>query len=417
MKRNSVIALLRNGLRRRDDWPATWRSAELQPTYDAVVIGGGGHGLATAYYLAKVHGLKRVALLERGWIGGGNTGRNTTVLRSNYLYPESAAIYDFALRLYEGLSRELNYNIMLSQRGVLLPLYTRHDLELAKRAVNAMHMNGVDAELLSREETLRREPRLNPDPETRYAIRGAILQERGGVARHDAIAWGYARAASALGVDIVQNCAVTGFDIRGGELKGIRTTQGPVACGRAGMAVAAQSTRLADLAGFGLPVRAMTLQAAVTEPLKPTLRGVVMAVHGPGIYASQSDKGEIVFGGELDRYTSFGQRGNLVTLQSVIAGLLETFPSLARVKLMRQWSGTVDVVPDSSPIIDETPVRNLFINCGWGTGGFKAIPAGGWLLAHLMATGNHHEMSRPFGLGRFNSLELIDEAGASGIAH
>jgi len=300
---------------------------------------------------------------------------------------------------------------------VVLPLYTRHDLDMAARAVNAMHLNGIDAALLDREATLKREPLLNPDPEARYAIRGAILLERGGIARHDAVAWGYARAASALGVDIVEDCAVTGFDIAGGALKGIHTSRGHIACGAAAIVAATGSTKLAEHAGFRLPVRSMTLQAAVTEPLKPVLNTVVMAVYGPGIYASQTDKGEIAFGGALDLYPSYGQRGGLPTLESVVAGLVETFPVLSRVKLMRQWAGAVDVTPDSSPIIDETPVEGLYINCGWGTGGFKAIPAGGWVLADLMATGRHSPMSQPFGLHRFRSMALIDEAGAAGIAH
>jgi sarcosine oxidase subunit beta len=315
------------------------------------------------------------------------------------------------------LSSELNYNIMLSQRGVLLPLYNRHDIDSARRAVNAMQLNGIDAELLDREETLRFEPLLNKDPDARFAPRGGILQRRGGTARHDAVAWGYARGASSLGVDIIQNCAVTGFAIEGGKVRGVKTTLGDIGCDRVGVAVAGNSTEIARMAGFPLPIRSVTLQAAVTEPLKPVLNSVVMAVHGPGIYASQSDKGEIVFGGGIDPYNSFAQRGNVNTLEGIVAGLLETFPFLSRVKLMRQWAGTVDVVPDSSPIIDETPVRDLFVNCGWGTGGFKAIPAGGWLFAHLLGTGKHHAMSEPFGFDRFRSLELIDETGAAGISH
>ena len=417
MARYSAFALLRNALNGHASWQPAWRSPELKPSYDFVIIGGGGHGLATAYYLAKNHGAKNIGLIERGWIGGGNTGRNTTVIRSNYLYPASAAVYDFALHLYEGLSTELNYNIMLSQRGVVLPAYSRHDLEMASRAVNAMQLNGIDAELLDREQTLRAEPLLNSDPDARYPVLGGVVQRRGGTARHDAVVWGYARGASALGVDIIQNCEVTGLAIRGGRIAGVSTTLGNIQCDRVGVAVAGNSTLIADMAKFPLPVRSMTLQAAVTEPLKPVLNTVVMAVSGPGIYASQTDKGDIVFGGALDLYASYAQRGNIPTMQRVVAGLLETFPSLARVKLMRQWGGTVDVVPDSSPIIDEMPVGNLFFNCGWGTGGFKAIPAGGWLLAHLLATGEHHEISKPFGLGRFTSMTLVDEAGAAGISH
>jgi sarcosine oxidase subunit beta len=414
--RYSALQLLKQGLGGGAGWARAWRSPAPQPMYDAIVIGGGAHGLAAAYYLRTVHKVKRVAVIERGWIGGGNTGRNTTIVRSNYFFPESAALYDFALRLYEGLTDALNYNIMLSQRGVLNLAHTEHDMELMTRSVNAMQLNGIDVELLSSRDVRREVPLLNFAPDARFPIHGGFVQRRGGVARHDAVAWAYARGASAAGVDIIQTCEVLGFRRAGGRITGVDTSAGPIEAGAVGMSVAGHSGVLAEKAGFRLPITSYALQAMVSEPLKPVLDTVVMST-ATGMYVSQSDKGELVFGAGLDLYPSYAQRGNLPVEQAVIAGMLELFPSFRRLKLLRQWAGIVDVCWDYSPILGPSPVPGLSLNCGWGTGGFKASPAGGWLLAHSMATGAHHALSAPFDLARFTSGRLVDEAAGAGIAH
>lgn len=416
MKRYSAFSLAWEGLRGHRGWSPAWRKASPKPEYDAIVVGGGGHGLATAYYLARNHGIRRVAVLEKGWIGGGNTGRNTTAVRSNYFYPESVALYDLALRLYEGLSKELNFNVMLSQRGMLIAAHTPMQMEICTRITNAMQLNGVDGELMGAEAALERAPLLNRTADARYKCMGGVWQQRAGTARHDAVAWGYARGASDMGVDIIENCAVTDLLIEGGRITGVETDRGTIRAGRVGLAAAGATPGLAALAGIRLPIQTYALQAFVSEPVKPML-DIVLLYLGTGTYVSQSDKGELVIGGGLDRIPAHGQRGNLPAQETVLSGLLEMVPAFAQLKLLRQWAGVVDVVPDSSPVIGPAGPEGLYLNCGWGTGGFKAIPAGGWLLAHLLATGAHHEISRPFDLDRFPRGRLIDEAAGSGIAH
>ncbi len=412
----SAFSLLRQGLGRHRGWRPAGRQPEPKAHYAASVVGGGGHGLATAYYLARTHGITDVAVLEKGWIGGGNTGRNTTVVRSNYYFPASGALYDLALRLYEGLSRELDFNVMLSQRGMLMLAHSHHDLEFARRTANAIRRNGIDCQLLDRDAVARRVPILDLSAEARFPILGGYRQARGGVARHDAVAWGYARAADRLGVDIIQNCEVGGFVTEAGRIVGVETSRGTIRADRVGLAVAGHSGTLAARAGFRLPITSYALQAFVSEPVKPILDEVVLSP-ATGVYVSQSDKGELVLGGGLDLHPSYSQRGNLPTAENVLSGLVGMFPCFANLRLMRSWGGIVDVVVDSSPIIGPAPAPGLYLNCGWGTGGFKAIPAGGTLLAHLMATGEQHPIARPFGLERFATGALVDEAAASGIPH
>ena len=414
--RFSAFSLARNALSYHENWPQFWRSPRPQAEYDVIIVGGGGHGLATAYYLAKEHRITKVAVVEKGWLGGGNTGRNTTVVRSNYFYPESVRLYDFSLRLYESLSRELGFNLMLSQRGMLTIGHSAHHLDLLRRSVNALRVNGVDGELLSAQQVRERLPLLNDSTGARYPVWGGLLQPRGGIARHDAVAWGYARAADALGVDIIQDCEVTGFIRDSGGITGVETTQGSIRAPRVALAVAGHSSVLASKAGFRLPITSYALQAFVTEPLKPVLDCVALSM-ATGTYVSQSDKGELVVGGGLDLYPSYAQRGNLPTLQGVVVGLLEMFPCFSRVRMLRQWAGIVDVVHDSSPIIDKAPVSGVYLNCGWGTGGFKAIPAGGFVFAHLLATDRPHPLAEAFTLRRFETGALIDEAAASAISH
>ena len=414
--RYSSLSLLRQGLAGHEGWPKAWRSPDLKPSYDAVVIGGGGHGLACAYYLAKVHGIRRVAVLERGWLGGGNTGRNTTIVRSNYFFPESVALFDFALRQYEQLSEELNYNIMLSQRGILNIGHSDHQMEMMARNVNAMLINGIDVELLDARQIRSELPMANFSADARYPILGGFTQRRGGVARHDAVAWGYARAADALGVDIVQNCEVRGFRIEAGGVVGLETSLGPVSAGTFGLSASGHNGVLARKAGFRLPLTSYALQAMVSEPIKPVLDTVAMS-WATGMYVSQSDKGELVFGAGLDLYPSYAQRGNLHVTQGVVAGMLEIFPVFRGLRMLRQWAGIVDVPWDYSPILGPAPVGNLYLNAGWGTGGFKATPAGGYFLAHAMATGAHHAISAPFDISRFTTGAFIDEAAGAGISH
>jgi sarcosine oxidase, subunit beta len=416
MQRYSLLNLARHALRANTGWRPAWREPQLKAHYDVVIIGGGGHGLATAYYLAKEHGITNVAVLEKGWIGGGNSGRNTTVVRSDYMFPESAAMYDLALRLCEGAARDLNFNIMLSQRGYMTLIHNQHQLESAQHKVSWLACNGVDGEIIDREEVRRMVPLLNMDENARNPVRGAFIQRRGGTIRHDAVVWGFARGASHRGVDILQNCEVLGFEKSGNRITTIKTSRGRIACGTVGMAVAGHSSVIADMAGFRLPVTSHCLQAMVSEPIRPVLAHMVLSP-ATGVYINQTQKGELVMGSVLDLYHSYGQRGTFATIEKTITSVVEMFPVFAQTRLMRHWAGIVDIVPDSSPILGPTPVKNLHINCGWGTGGFKAIPVGGMLLAHSLAMGKPHPLAEKFGLDRFRSNRLVDEGAATGIAH
>jgi sarcosine oxidase subunit beta len=414
MQRYSFLNVLKYALRGNTGWGAAWRTPTLQRSYDVVVIGGGGHGLATAYFLAKKHGVRRVALLERGHIGQGNSGRNTQVTRSNYFYPVSSSFFDHSLKLYERLGQELNFNVMLRQGGQINLAHSPHDLEIIRRWANAIRMNGVDAEVLSEGEIRKLVPILNTKP--RFPILGGLIQRRAGISRHDAVVWGFARGASAHGVDIVQGCEVTGFRKSGDRVTGVETSQGLINCGRVVMSVSNQCSVMAGLAGFTLPITTTTLQAMVTEPIKPILDPCVISaqIHA---YVSQSDRGEIVIGGSADVYNSYRQRGSFAITRGVLSAVLELFPSFSRLKLMRQWAGAVDITPDTSPIMGLTPVRNLYINCGWGTGGYKAIPAGGDTMAHTVVHDQPHPLIKSFSLERFERGALIDEGAASGVAH
>lgn len=414
MQRYSFLRVLGQALRGNAGWQPAWREPQPKLGYDVVIIGGGGHGLATAYYLAKKHGIRNVAVLERGWIGGGNSGRNTQVCRSNYFHAASSSFYDHSLRLYETLGAELNFNVMLSQRGLVQLAHSEHELEIARRWCNAVRMNNIDCEMLTPAQIERVAAPIVLNG--RHPVVGGFIQRRAGISRHDAVVWGFARAASALGVDIVQNCEVTGFDIADGRVRGVRTSRGAITADRVVMNVAGYSSHLAALAGLRLPITTMALQAMVTEPVKPLLDVVVISasVHA---YVSQSDRGELVMGAGADAYNSYAQRGGLPQQRATVCAVLELFPSFSRLKLMRQWAGRVDITPDTSPLMGRTPIDGLFINCGWGTGGYKAIPGGGDTMAHTIATGAPHPLIAAFSLDRFKTGALVDEGAAAGVAH
>ena len=411
----SVFSLARQALAGHRGWPQAWRDPQPKKAYDVVVVGGGGHGLATAYYLAVNHGIRNVAVLEKGWIGGGNTGRNTTIIRSNYLLDANARFYEWSLKLWNQLSQELNYNVMFSARGVLNLAHTEAQRDLYLRRGNQMLLNGIDAEWMTRGEVARHVPYLDVSDTPRFPILGALMQRRGGTARHDAVAWGYARAASRLGVDIIQNCEVLGFRREGDRVTALETTRGRIGASRVGLAVAGHTGRVAGLAGLKLPLESHVLQAFVSEPLKPVLDSVVS--YGAGhFYISQSDKGELVMGGDLDFHPSYAQKGNLPVLEEAVAAGLQMFPLLSRVRMMRHWGGVMDMTLDGSPIISRSPIDNLYINGGWCYGGFKATPASGWVFAHTIAHDRPHELNRAYTLERFERGALLDEKGAGPTA-
>jgi sarcosine oxidase subunit beta len=417
MQKFSALSLLRGALRNHEGWQRQWRMAEPKPEYDVVIVGAGGHGLATAYYLAKDHGITNVAVLDRGWLGGGNTGRNTTIIRSNYLFDESAALYEHALKVWECLSRDLNYNVMYSPRGVLMLAHNIHDVQSFKRHVHANRLNGIDNEWLSARECKEFCPPLNIASDSRYPVLGGALQRRGGTARHDAVAWGYARAADGRGVDIIQNCEVTKIRRRpAGSVEGVETTRGFIRAKKVGVVAAGHTSVVVSTAGMRLPLESFPLQALVSEPVKPVFPCVVMSntIHA---YLSQSDKGELVIGAGTDVYTSYTQRGALHVTNHTLEAICELVPIARRLRMLRSWGGIVDVTPDRSPIIAKTAIPGLFVNCGWGTGGFKATPGSGHVFAWTIAKDEPHPINAPFTIERFRDGYLINEAAAAAVAH
>ncbi|WP_075220137.1 sarcosine oxidase subunit beta family protein [Acuticoccus yangtzensis] len=413
----SALELLKSAVTGDKHWTKQWPEAEPKEEYDVVIVGAGGHGLGAAHYLAKEHGITNVAVIDKGWLGGGNTGRNTTIIRSNYLYDESARLYDHAVDLWEGLSQDLNYNVMFSRRGVMMLAHTVHDVQSFKRHIHSNRLNGVDNRWVSKEEAKAICPPLNIRADARYPVLGAAWQGRAGTARHDAVAWGYARSASSRGVDIIQNCPVTAIR-RGpdGAVSGVETAKGFIRARKVAVSAAGHTSVLMDTAGVRMPLESYPLQALVSEPVKPVFPCVVMSntVHA---YISQSDKGELVIGSGTDQYTSYSQRGGMALIEHTLAAIVEMFPQFSRMRMLRLWGGIVDVTPDRSPILGKTPVPNLYVNCGWGTGGFKATPGSAHVFAHTIATGEPHAINAPFTLERFTTGRLIDEAAAAAVAH
>ena len=414
-KKYSIFSIAKNALSGHKSWPKMWRSPEPREFYDIIIIGGGGHGLGTAYYLAKEHGLKNIAVIEKGWLGGGNTGRNTTIIRSNYLWDDSAHLYEHSLKLWENLSNDLNYNVMFSQRGVMNLAHNEHDIKEIKRRISANNLNGIDSLWLSKEEIQKKVPIMNTD-NLRYPVLGASFQPRGGVARHDAVAWGFAMRADEMGVDIIQNCEAHQIKTKNGKIEGVETSKGFIRANKVGVVASGHTGVLAETAGVRLPLQSKPLQALVSEPIKPIIDTVVMssAVHA---YVSQSDKGELVIGAGTDSYNSFTQRGGFDVIEDTIRAMVELYPVFGKMKMLRQWGGIVDICPDASPIISKCDVDGLFFNCGWGTGGFKATPGSANVFAHTIAKNQPHNINAAFSLDRFVSGKLVDEHGAAAVAH
>jgi len=414
-KKYSIFNILKNTISNHENWQKMWRSPEPKKSYDIIIVGGGGHGLGTAYYLAKEHGLKNIAVIEKGWLGCGNTGRNTTIIRSNYLWDESAGLYDHSLKLWENLSAKLNYNVMFSQRGVLNLAHNEHDVKEIKRRMCANRLNGLDSRWINTREIKKLVPIMNTD-NLRYPVLGASYQPRGGVARHDAVAWGFAMRADEMGVDIIQNCEVNKIRTKNGEVEGVETSRGFIQSKKIGVVASGHTSILAATAGVKLPLQSRPLQALVSEPIKPVIDTVVMsnAVHA---YVSQSDKGELVIGAGTDGYNSFTQRGGYDVIEETIRAIVELYPIFGKMKMLRQWGGIVDICPDASPIISKCGVKGLYFNCGWGTGGFKATPGSANVFAYTVANDNPHKINAPFSLERFTTGRLVDEHGAAAVAH
>ena len=416
MKKYSGFSLFKHSLSHHENWQAAWRSPQPKKEYDVIIVGGGGHGLATAYYLAKVHGITNVAVLEKGYLGGGNTARNTTIVRSNYLWDEASKLYDHSLDLWKDLSQDLNYNVMFSQRGVLNLGHTLQDMRDIERRVNANRLNGIDGVVLDTAGVKEIVPIINDSQDIRYPVLGASWQATAGVARHDAVAWGFARGADSFGVDLIQQCEVVDIVTEEGAVVGVQTTLGFIGAKKVACVTAGNSGVMAAMVGLRLPIESRPLQALVSEPIKPILDTVVMsnAVHA---YVSQSDKGDLVIGAGADSYNGYGQRGSFNVVEHTLSAICELFPMFSRVRMNRSWGGIVDTCPDACPIISKTSIKGLYFNCGWGTGGFKATPGSGNVFAHTLAHDEAHPLAAPFSIDRFSTGHLIDEHGAAGVAH